>query len=300
VAAAGLALLPLALEQRQNAAWIAAMPLGQRLGQVPPQFVLGIGAPARNWLKIAGAAGLLVSVACVALSADARARRGAAVAGGVAVAGFALGLGLIAIGFDELITRNLIVIALALIVVVASGLGAARAAVPGWAGAAAMCAIGVISTITVGTDWKLERPDWRGVARVAAPSRPAGAARAFLLENDPSLIPLGDYVPGLYVMRLQGPPVRELVVVAAVKGPTVALCWWGASCHLPLAPLDTSLHLPGFHRAGRVLHVNQFSIYRLRAVSLVRLSRGQVERALRGTPVHSHALLVQPAAHRQG
>lgn len=296
VAAAGLALLPLALEQRHNAAWIAEAPLGIRLGQIAPQFLLGTAAPARSALKIAGAVALLLAAVALVLRAGAPERRGALVAGGLAVAGFGLGLVLIALGFDEVITRNLIVVLLAVIVLAAAGLGARRSGALGWAATAALCAIGVIATVGVAVDWRSQRPDWRGVARVASAGRPASADAAVLVENDPSLIPLGDYMPGLYPLIAGGAQVQELAVVAAVKAPTVTFCWWGAACHLPLAPLDTSIHIPGFQRVGPITRVNQFEIYRLRAARPVALTRDEVDRALGSTPLTSIGLFIAPPA----
>ena len=43
----GLALIPLALSQNStgNASWIAPIPLGPRLGQIIPQFLIGTGSP---------------------------------------------------------------------------------------------------------------------------------------------------------------------------------------------------------------------------------------------------------------
>jgi hypothetical protein len=96
-------------------------------------------------------------------------------------------------------------------------------------------------------------------------------------------------------MPFQGPPVRELSVVAAVNVPGAAICWW-PSCHLPRAALDAAIHIPGFQRVGPVRHVNQFAIYRLRATTPVRLTRPAVERALDGRPVTSFGLFVQPPA----
>jgi hypothetical protein len=238
VVAVGLALLPLALSQSQsqtgNTAWIAQAPLGQRLRQIAPQFVIGTGAPARSWLKLAGATAVLLAVTLLAVRADARERRGALLVGALAVMGFLLSLVLIVARFDELMTRNVIVILIALIVLVAGGLGARRAGVLGLAGTATLCAIGLIATIAVAEDWELQRPNWGGVVRVLESKRPAGAASAILVENNDSLQPLADYIPGLHVMLQHGAVVQQLYVVAAVKGPSVTFCWWGAACSVPL------------------------------------------------------------------
>ncbi len=293
VGAVGVALVPLAVGQRQNTAWIAKLPLGPRLAQIPSQFVLATGAPGRTWLKVIAGVCLLIAAGGMALAADRREQRGALLAGALAMAGFVLSLVLIAAGSDYVITRNLIGLLVALIVLVAGGLGARRAGVLGWAGAVALCAIGVTVTVAVGVDSSLQRPDWRGVASVVGSTRPAAAARAVLVEDDPSLVPLGDYMPGLYVMPFNGPAVQELSVVAAVRVPNVAFCWW-PSCHLPRAALDTSVRIPGFQRVGPVRRVEQFSVYRLRAAAPVRLTRPLVEHALQGSPLTSFGLFVQP------
>jgi uncharacterized membrane protein len=295
VTVVGVALLPLALSQKSNAAWITTAPLSLRLGQIAPQFILGTGAPARGWLKLAAALALLLAAAMLPLRADLRERRGALLVGSLAVAGFVLSLLLIPVGADELITRNLIVVLVALIVVVAAGLGARRAGLPGLVGTAILCSIGLAATIAVASDVNLQRPPWRAVANVVESNRPAGAASAVLVENTDSLLPLGDYIPGLYGMHL-GASVQELDVVAAVRVPAVAFCWWGAACHLPFAPLDSSIHIPGFHRDGPVTRVDQFSIYRLRAVRPVLVTRLEIGRALNGFPLSSYGVLVQPPA----
>jgi mannosyltransferase len=289
LAAVGVLLLPLALGQAHNTAWIATLPLGPRLAQIPTQFALGIGVPARTWLKILAAAALLVAAGCLALVADSRERRSALLAGALAITGFVLSLMLIPAGVDYVITRNLIVVLVAVIVLVAGGLGARRAGPLGLAAAGVLCAVGIAATVAVAVDWKFQNPDWRKVAAAVGPARPTGAAKAVLLEDNPSLNPLGDYMPGLYAMRWQGPAVQELTVITAVK------CG-SPDCHVPIAPLDTSLHLPGFQRAGPVRYVNQFAMYRMRAPSPVRLTRPQIERALQGSGLTSYGLFVQPPA----
>jgi len=293
VAIVALALLPLALSQTSNTAWIDKTPLDLRLGQIAPQFVLGTGAPGRRWLKLAGGLGVLVAAILLALRADDRERHGALVVGTLAFAGTVLSLVLILVGFDELITRNVIVVLIELIVLVAVGLGARRAGIFGLVGTATLCVVVLIATIAVAVDWRLQRPNWRVVAQVLESNRPAHAGSAILVENDDSLEPLAAYMPGLNVIVGPGAFVQELNVVAAVKGPSDSLCWWGAACHVPRAPLDTSIHINGFQRVGPVVHVNQFSIVRLRATGPVRLTREEVTRALENTPVKSYALLVQ-------
>jgi uncharacterized membrane protein len=292
VGAVGLALLPLALRQRHNASWIAELPLGHRLEQVPSQFLLGTGAPGRTWLIIASLAGLIIAAGGLALTAAPRERSRALIAGALAVAGLVLSLLLIPAGADYVLPRNLIALVVALIVLVAGGLGARRTRMLGWAGAGLLCAVGVIVTVAVAVDWKLQRPDWRGVAK-AVVSTPQPGARAVLVEDSDSPIPLGDYLPGLHVLRFRSPPVTQLSVVAAVRGATPGICWW-PSCHVSLAALDTSLQIPGFRRVGPVRHIEQFAIYQMRARTSTRLTRAAIHRALRGSPLTGYGLFVQP------
>ena len=295
VGVAGVLLIWFAIGQKSSdAPWITGAPLSLRLGQVPPQFLLGFGAPARVWLKIAGALVLLVAVAMVG-RADVRERRGLLRVGALALAAVVLGLLLIAAGFDRTITRNLIPVLLALVLLVAGALGVRRARAVGLTGAAILCAIGIVAVVGVAEDVNLERPAWRALGTRLQADRPAGAAGAIVYEDSDSTLPLADYVHGLRWLFF-GAPIEEIDVVAADRVPLVSFCWWGAACSLSAAPLDTSVAVPGFHPVGPVIHVAQFSIYRLRAARPVFVTRPEVAKALSHAPVSSYGLFVQPPA----
>jgi mannosyltransferase len=297
VAAVGLALLPIAFSQRPHASWIAWWPLNDRLSQLTPQFLLGTGAPARTVLKLAGAAAVLLAAALLARRADASERRGALVAGVLAAAGFALSLLLILAGVDELITRNVIVVLIPLIVLVAGGLGARRAGVLGLVGAGTLCTIGLVAAIGVAVDQHFQRPDWRGVARALGPGLPTGAGRAILIQNYPGILPLQLYMPGLRFIKNRGARVDEVDVIAASAGlPNAWFCWWGSACNLSPSALDTAIRLRGFHPVGPVLHVSQFQILRLRSTAPIRLTPGKVSRALTTTALPFDGLLYQRPA----
>jgi 4-amino-4-deoxy-L-arabinose transferase-like glycosyltransferase len=293
----GLALLPLALAQRHLGQWIATYSLDRRLDQMTPQALLGTGAPARDWLKLAAMLGLIAAVAMLAFRADAMERRGALVAGAFALAGFALSLVLVLVGVDNLITRNLIVLLIPLIVLVAGGLGARRAGLLGLTGAATLCAVGLIATIGVAVDWRLQRPDWRGLARAVGPRPSAGEGRAVVVQHVAGLFPLALYLPGLRFMPRPGASVRELDVVAAGPGEGNAwFCWWGSACNLVPSTLNTKIRVPGFKPAGPVLRVNQFSVLRLVRPGPVRLTRPVVAHAMRHARLRVYFLYVQPGA----
>ena len=132
VGGCGLALIPLAISQNGTGhdSWIAAAPLGLRLRQIVPQFLIGTGAPARTVLRDVAIALVALALARL-LIAGSDERDGALVAGGLALAGFVLSLVLVAVGFDDLITRNIIALWLPAALVVAGGLAHGRAGAHG-------------------------------------------------------------------------------------------------------------------------------------------------------------------------
>jgi hypothetical protein len=287
VAALGLGLLPIALSQRPQASWIAPWRLDLRLDQIASQYLLGTGAPARIWLELAGAATLVLAGILLARRADAGERRGAIVAAVLVVAGLVISLVLVAVGVDELITRNTIVLLIPAIVLVAGGLGARRAGALGLFGVATLCTIGLIATIDVATNPALERPDWRALAHAIGPGQPTGVGRALLLQRYVFLMPLGLDMRGLHFLNRHGRRVNELDVIA-IKTPSGGwFCWWGSECNLLGSKLDTSFRVLGFHQAGPVVHVGQFSILRLRSAAPVRLTLAMVTRALHKAPLQA-------------
>jgi hypothetical protein len=297
VGACGLALIPLAISQSGtgHASWIGHIPLGLRLRQVVRQFLVGTGAPAQGLLFALGIAAVLLAVGLVTRSATDGERRAAKLAAGLTAAGVALELVLIAGGVDDMITRNVIVLWLPLALVVAIGLGARRAGLLGLGGAAALCAIGIVAALGVAIDRKLERPDWRGVARTIGPRPPAGAGadRAILVQHYRTLLPLSLYMSGLRYASKRGAVVNELDLVA-ISSPQQPACWWGAACNLIPSALPRSVPIAGFHVSGPVVHVYQFSVLRLRADRPVRLTPRLVSRALTTTKLRNDELLFQP------
>ena len=174
----GLALIPLAVSQNGtgNASWIAKIALGPRLGQIIPQFVIGTGSRAYAVLEPLGATMVVVGLLLLALRSDRIERRSALAVGALAVGGLILNLALVAVGVDDLITRNVIVLWLPAAICVAGGLGARRAGLIGICAAVVLCATGVAAAISVASDRNLQRPDWRGVARVLGTQPAAGSA----------------------------------------------------------------------------------------------------------------------------
>jgi hypothetical protein len=221
----------------------------------------------------------------LARRADTRERRAAILAGALAASGLVLSLVLLVAGLDELITRNVMVVLIPLIVLISGGFGARRAGLLGLAGAVIICIVGITAVIGVAVDPNLQRPDWRTLAHAIGADRPTRGGRVILLQRHVFLMPLALDMPGLHFVMPLGAPVRELDVIA-IRAPNDSwFCWWGSTCNLLSSQLDTSIRVHGFHRYGPVLHVNQFSILRLRSRRTVRLTPSEIARALAKAPL---------------
>jgi mannosyltransferase len=295
VALCGLALVPLALSQNRtgNNSWIASAPFGERLGQVFPQFVIGTGAPAYHVLEPLAAAMVAVgAVLLLARSETAQGRRSLLV-GALALGGLALNLLLVAVGIDDLITRNVIALWLLAAIAVSGGFGARHAGAIGVGAALVLCATGVAAAVGVATDRTLERPDWRAAARVLGAQPAAGApARAILLQRYRDRLPLSLYMPQLRFWRGDARERIDQLDVVAVSAPQERLCWWGAACNLIPSRVQGSYAIPGFHETW-TRRALQFTIVRLVSRRPVSLDRSEIARALTATRLPHDALLLQ-------
>ncbi len=304
VALCGLALIPLALSQNATGhdSWIANSPLRLRLAQIIPQFLIGTGAPARKALKFAAIVTALAAIALLLIRGRTSERRGALLAGGLALAGFILSLAFIAAGSDALITRNIIGLWLPAAICVGGGLAVTRARALGVALTVVLCAIGLTAAIGVAADYDLQRPDWRPVARLLrtepAPTESASSdtgsdldARAILIQHYRTLLPLSLYMPNLHFYGRAPERVSELDVIS-ISSPQQPLCWWGAACNLIPSQMQSSYPIPGFHELW-VRHVHRFTIMRLIAPHPVLLTRQAVSRALVTTTLRNDELLIQ-------
>ena len=288
VALCGLALIPLATSQNatRHDSWIHAIPFSARLGQLIPQFLIGTGAPDRTLLlRVAMAVAVIGVLACVLVPArsvpgvrGAPLRPGVLACSGLATGGFVLCLALAADGYDEIITRNLIVLWLPAAVVVAAGLAALRPRGLGVCVVMVLCAACIWATLGVAAQRDLQRPDWRYVARALGP--PPAGGRIIVVQNYAYLLPLRLYMRGLH--RLAGLARASQIDVIAIATPRPAnpFCWWGAACNLHASGLQRRYAVAGF-RPQRVRHVLQFSIRPLQAPHPVTLSRRTVAAALR-------------------
>jgi len=293
VGVCGLALIPLAIGQSGtgNASWIAKAPLGRRLGQVIPQFASGFDGPAHSVLEPLAIGVLVLAAVLVLFRSDGSARRGALIAGGIALAGLVLDLLLIAGGVDDLITRNVLAIWTGAALFVAGGLAAARARRVGLVAAGVLCALGVATALGVAFERNLERPNWRVVA-TALDRPPRAGSRAILIQHYRDLLPLSLYVPGMHFMGRGGATVSELDVVSFTSPPSAGFCWWGSACNLWPSRAQSSYPIAGFHTVSR-RHELQFTIVRMVASHPVHVTPADVSRALTATRLANDGLTVQ-------
>lgn len=265
----GLALTPLALRQSGNRSnhWIAHSSYLLRLRQVPALFLLGPQIHARDLLEFVGLALVALALLLLIRRARRRQRQGALLPGGLALAGFLLSA---LPGHSTLLARNLLPIWLPAAIFFGAGLGAAHARLTGIAATAALCAIGIAGVVSVDTTDAFQRPDWRLLASVLGPWPAPGVARRegriVLIQDNPSLLPLGLYLKDLrYIETRSVHRVVAIDVVAALPQKGLGgFCWWGSECNLVPSRLDRDYAIPGFHVAAR-RRVRDFGIVELRA-----------------------------------
>lgn len=250
-ALAGLALLPLALEQRSNngALFIEDSSLAFRLAQVPKQFLVGFDAPAEP---------LLVGIAAACVAAGiALIRGGPGPAAWIGGAALAIPVALALVGVDYVITRNLIAALPPLLLAAGAGLASRRA---GLAAAAVLCAIGAATTIWVAAEPTAQRDQWREAAEAVGPAR---ADRALVVTPVDGRKPLEIYLPGAHQARSDEPlEVREVVLLGlAGRRP-------GAEPDTPDEPFPGAPGAPGFALAER-REESTFTLIRYRAAQPV-------------------------------
>ena len=290
----GLGLIPLAISQHGTGRgnWISHAPFGRRLGQIVPQFVSGLDGPAHGVFEPVALVVVVLVLVLLFWRASVVERRGALVAGGLALAGFVLSLLLVVVGFDDLLTRNMLAIWAACALLVAGGLAVRRPLGVGVGAAVVLCVMGVVTAVGVAFDRGYERPDWRVVARALGTHAPSGG-RAILVQHYRDLLPLSLYMPRLQFWRGGGAVrVREFDVVSFTSPASAGFCWWGSACNLWPSAAQPRYAVPGFREVSRRREL-QFTVIRMVASRPVSLTSGEVARALTTTHLGNDELLTQ-------
>ncbi len=192
VGATGAALVPLILAQinPHHIGWIAEGNLGGRFLQTGVSFLIGetgrvIAEPPRGHYAVLPAIGVGLAALTLLALGTRRERRGGAL-------GLAVGLGVLAlagaaalVGKDYVVERNLLPALVPLAVVVALGLGAARARLAGVLVAVALCAYWLAFDVYVTQTPNLQRPDYRAAVAALGPARVPRAIVSWRLAGDP-------------------------------------------------------------------------------------------------------------------
>ncbi|MBV8221425.1 MAG: hypothetical protein JO325_23410, partial [Solirubrobacterales bacterium] len=106
-------------------------------------------------------------------------------------------------------------------------------------------------------------------------------------------LPLSLYEPRLQFWRgSSAARVREFDVVSFTSPASAGFCWWGSACNLWPSPAQPRYALSGFREVSR-RHVLQFTVVRLVASHPIRVTSGEVSRALTTTHLGNDELLSQ-------
>jgi mannosyltransferase len=294
IAVIGIALLPLIHAQDGNHMndWIGRSPFGERLTQVIPLFLIGPQSPARVALKFLAFAAALAALALLWRASRRRERQGALLAGGIAISGFVLSL-LIVPASDTFLTRNLLALWLPAALLIAAGLGVARARLLGVGLTLVLCAIGATATIGVASDYYMQRPNWQRVAELLGPL-PAHGHRAILIFRNDGGPPLALYLADLrYFGPLGERDISQIDIISASDIHNLGgFCWWGSACNLVPSTLSHSYRIPGFHVASRA-HFEQFHILKLVSEQPTTVTRRSVAVAVHHPQLQHDVLLFQ-------
>jgi hypothetical protein len=209
----GTALIPLALRQRNGGQsdWIQSTSLLSRFAQAPKQFLVGLYSPME--ILTAALAGLLAAAAVLILmrKGSPRERRLARDVAVVAVGALAIPLVLALTRIEDVFKgRNVMAAWPPWAVLVAIGLGGARAGRAGAVLGTCLCALSLAVIVGVDTNPEYQRADWRGVARSLA----SPAARRVLVTEENAVLPLDVYLPGVTAPPGRGVSTREVDFIA--------------------------------------------------------------------------------------
>jgi 4-amino-4-deoxy-L-arabinose transferase-like glycosyltransferase len=282
VSATGAALVPLIAAQAnpKHIGWIAEGALGTRYVQTGVSFLIGetghvIAEPPRVHYAVLPAIGVGLSALALLALGSRRERRGGAL-------GLAVGVGVLALagaaalaGKDYVVERNLLPALVPLAVVVALGLGAARARFVGVLIAVALCSYWLAFDVYVTQTPNLQRPDYRAVARALGPARVPRAIVSWRLAGDPLRWYLAD---GAMRWFGGGERVREVDLVGKR---TIA----EGAANLP----------PSFHPAG-VVRMDRLTIARYVAPRPVLLWKRELDALQTGYAIDTIVLDGPPAA----
>jgi mannosyltransferase len=288
----GLALLPLAWAQGGHGAqWIGEWALTSRLEAIPQYYLTGYsGSPLGHGIELLVALPILVGLGYGLWSVlEPREERGALIALALAACGVLLPIVLVAFGLDYLAPRNLVAAMIPVSALIAVVVTARRAGRAGAAFAALIAVAGLAIAIDVDLSPRLQRGDWRGVAKVLRGPRSSdgvssgtgldaagGAASVPVAPADERVITTVEL--GAAPLEYYLPPLHNLA-----EDTTVRVREIDETGYSPLKASAGSPPAPGFHLERRD-DVDGLIVYRfvsptLRAVPEATLRRHVITEA---------------------
>ena len=263
----GLALVPLARSQTAHvlagshgsASWIEEVPLLSRFAQVPKQFLIGLYSPEEILSTLL--VGLLAAAALVLLIGrgerrELRLARDLAIMAAVALLIPAV---LSVTHLEDVFNgRNVMATWVPWVVVLACGLGAARAGRAGALLGATICALSLLVIAGVNLIPGYQREDWRGVARALQ----SPAAARVIVAPELGAAPLFFYMPTNENLLTPTIAAHEVAFVALSTPHTG---------HPPLPPVVPTSPPPGFRLVG-VRRSEAFAVSRFRAAGSATVS----------------------------
>ena len=208
----GAALVPLVIRQNDGRASFISTASGSlpyRLGQLVKQDILGDGQPWKALLLAIGLVLVALALGLLATRASRPERDGALMMAVIGAGGVVLAFVVAAVVTDYFDTRNLLATWPALALVVAVGLGAARAGRWGAVGLAGLVLLSLVCIANVIRDSDFQRDNWRGA--VQALGEPT-AARAVVADGV-GAVTLKPYLHRVSAYPAAGAPVREVDMI---------------------------------------------------------------------------------------
>jgi hypothetical protein len=300
----GAALIPLVLAQGGHGTqWIGEWALGSRLEAIPQYYLTGYtGAALGHGVELSVALAILAGVLFgLWRTLTPREERGALIALIVAASGILLPLALALLGADYLAPRNLIAAMVPVSALLAVVIAAERAGRAGMAIAAVVAAGFLALTIDVSLSPRLQRGDWRGVAKLLRQEAPGGWAPGGSATGGRVL---GGSVPGgrasggwalysraIVTVELGAAPLEHyLPLVNLPPGRRVAL---SEVVETGYAPLRASAGTPPARgmRLSRISNVHGLYVYRFTSTKPVRISEFQLRESAITRAPHTEVLV---------
>ncbi len=270
VAIVGLALVPLALRQRGGGQsdWIQTTSLISRFAQAPKQFLVGLYSPLE--IFSAALAGTLAAAAVWLLvrRGDGRERGLARDVAIVAVGALGIPLLLAVTHLQDVFNgRNVMAAWAPWAVLVAIGLGVARAGRAGVLLGVGLCTISLLVILGINTNPSYQRENWRGVSQ----SLRSPAPERVLVTEQNGLLPLNVYLPRVSPIDGQGVSTREIDFIGLPTARTG---------RAPLAPV-VPLSAPAGFRLAEVRRTSTYAISRFTAPREQSVNRNELRRAIK-------------------